>query len=325
MTVGGHFLVSLDFELHWGLRDHTPVDVYRRHLLGVRTAIPRLLERFAEREIRATWAIVGMLMARDKDELQEVAPAVRPHYADLQLDPYRALDEIGRSEEDDPYHYAPSLVAAIAATPGQEIATHTFSHYYALEAGESVDAFVADLGAAREIHRRRGLPPPRSIVFPRNQYSDAHLRVLPGCGITAFRGHAGGRFHRPRPGAGETLPRRAARLADAYLPLVRDAHAARRAPSLDLVDLPASRFLRPWSKQTAPLEPLRLARITRAMTSAARAGSDFHLWWHPHNFGADLTENLGVLSRILDHFHELSGRYGMTSAHMADRAAALGA
>ena len=59
------------------------------------------------------------------------------------------------------------------------------------------------------------------------------------------------------------------------------------------------------------------------MSAAARSGGDYHLWWHPHNFGADLQENIAFLSRILDRFGTLSHRYGMTSAHMADRALAV--
>jgi Polysaccharide deacetylase len=320
----GHFVISLDFELHWGLRDHTTVEEYRPNLLGVWTAIPKLLELFEARKIRATWAVVGLLMAKDKDELLGSLPSVRPQYRDSALDPYRALDRIGRSEEDDPFHYAPSLVAEIARTPGQEIGTHTFSHLYALEDGVELDAFVADLNAANAMMIRRGLPTATSLVFPRNQYGADHVRALPGCGITAFRGHAFGRFQEPRPGSGEHLGRKFARLVDAYVPLARDAQHARRPPGLSLVDLPASRFLRPWSAARAGLDPLRLRRITQSMTTAARAGADFHLWWHPHNFGKDLTLNLDFLNRVLDHFHTLRSQYGIRSAHMADRAASLG-
>jgi len=67
----------------------------------------------------------------------------------------------------------------------------------------------------------------------------------------------------------------------------------------------------------APLERLRLWRITSAMETAARRRRLFHLWWHPHNFGVDLKENLAFLRKILDHFRILQDRYGMRSMTMA--------
>jgi hypothetical protein len=83
-----------------------------------------------------------------------------------------------------------------------------------------------------------------------------------------------------------------------------------------MVDIPASRFLRPV-RRNAALERLRLWRITTAMETAARHRTLFHLWWHPHNFGVDLQENLAFLRDILDHFRTLQDRYGMRSMTMA--------
>jgi peptidoglycan/xylan/chitin deacetylase (PgdA/CDA1 family) len=318
----GHLVVSLDLELHWGIRDHTPLHApgVRDRLLGVRQAVPAVLRLFRERGIRATWAAVGALFARDRDELEAHLPRVRPRYRDASLDPYTELPRLGRSEEDDPFHYAPSLIDQIAATPGQELGTHTFAHTYGLEPGASLDAFVSDLQAARAIMGRRGLVP-RSIVFPRNQYGPDHVRVLPGLGIVAFRGGGRGSMYQPRPGSAETRLRRGARLLDSYLPLVRDTVRPRRWPDAPVVDVPASRFLRPHDR--GALDALRLARIERSMTAAARTGADFHLWWHPHNMGVDREANLSLLARVLDRFAALSDAYGLTSATMADRADAV--
>src|SRR5262245_13071649 len=58
----GALVISLDFELHWGVRDKRPVDgSYRENLLGAREAIPRMLDLFEEFGIAATWATVGFL------------------------------------------------------------------------------------------------------------------------------------------------------------------------------------------------------------------------------------------------------------------------
>src|SRR5262249_22378807 len=94
------------------------------------------------------------------------------------------------------------------------------------------------------------------------------------------------------------------------------------APTLveGLIDVTASRFLRP-STATGPLEWLRLTRITTAMEQAARRGTVFHLWWHPHNFGVGLDANIAFLSALLDYFRTLQHRYGMRSLTMTEVAA----
>ena len=86
------------------------------------------------------------------------------------------------------------------------------------------------------------------------------------------------------------------------------------------MDVPASRYLRPWAPALRALEPLRLRRITAEMTHAARHGRVFHLWWHPHDFGAHTAENLAVLRRILSCFATLRERWGMESLTMAEAA-----
>ncbi len=40
------FVISLDFEQHWGVYDHSTVNAYRRKLDGGRRAIPQILQRF---------------------------------------------------------------------------------------------------------------------------------------------------------------------------------------------------------------------------------------------------------------------------------------
>src|SRR3546814_13796157 len=76
----------------------------------------------------------------------------------------------------------------------------------------------------------------------------------------------------------------------------------------------SSRFLRPYKPGLKSLEEMRLSRICRAMRQAAISGSVFHLWWHPHNFGADIAENMAFLRRILESYRQLADEYGMTSA-----------
>ncbi|MEM6905501.1 MAG: polysaccharide deacetylase, partial [Pseudomonadota bacterium] len=133
--MSGALVISLDFELMWGVRDGHTIESYGAHIRGVRDALPAMLALFAERGIRATWATVGLLFCRDRDELLAACPPeeLRPRYRDPRLSTYAYFDQMGQSAADDPYSFAPDLVERIAETPGQEIGTHTFSHFYAQE------------------------------------------------------------------------------------------------------------------------------------------------------------------------------------------------
>jgi hypothetical protein len=310
----GVFVISLDFELMWGVRDKRTIADYGAHILGVRQAVPAMLDLFAERAIACTWATVGLLFFAEKDEVLGALPERLPAYRDVRLSPYADVQAMGADERSDPYHYGLSLLTRITQCPRQEIGTHTFSHFYCLEEGGDVAAFRADLEAARAAAERRGIRL-CSIALPRNQLSVGHLEVCRELGLRAFRGNERIWFHRPRPEAQQRLLARGFRLMDTYLPIA-GAHDHEPIVVQGMVDVPASRFLRPAHRPDL-LWPLRLRRITAAMETAARRGTVYHLWWHPHNFGVNLEANLGFLRAILDHFRTLEERYGMRSMSMA--------
>jgi len=326
VTTGGGLVISLDFELHWGVRDVWSVDGYRENLLGARAAVPALLALFREFGIHATWATVGLLFFESRDEMLASLPARRPAYATSRLSPYGAMGEVGANEREDPFHFAPSLIRRIADTPGQEIGTHTFSHYYCLEPGQSVDDFRADLESAFRVTRAKIGRTPESIVFPRNQVTEAHLDVCRDAGLIAYRGNPDHWAYRAERRATAQSPlRRAVRLADAYAALtgmnVRRAGVASALP----VDVPASQYLRPYFPALRRFDFLRFLRIARALEHAAATGAIFHLWWHPHDFGDHLAANLAFLRRILARFARLRERHGMESLTMAEAARRLGA
>jgi peptidoglycan/xylan/chitin deacetylase (PgdA/CDA1 family) len=312
-------VISLDFELHWGVRDHMSVSDYRENLLGERVAVGALLDLFARRGIHATWATVGFLFCATKRELEQSIPERVPRYEDEALSPYAALGRIGEDETSDPFHYAPSLVARIAGAAGQELGTHTFSHYYCLERGQTADDFDADLEAAQRIGARFG-DVTRSLVFPRNQYNAAYRDVMSRRGVRAYRSNGTSWAYAPSP-AREPLAKRAVRLADAYAPIAGwRTHPWPVADGTRLADIPASAFLRPYRPELRHLDRLRLLRLSTSLTHAARRGRIFHLWWHPHNFGTHLAENMRLLEHLLDHFDALRRAHGMESMTMGEAA-----
>jgi hypothetical protein len=314
----GGFVISLDFELMWGVRDKRTVASYGANILGVRQAVPRLLELFARNRLACTWATVGMLFFDNRDALIAALPEERPAYDDPRLSPYGDIARIGASESADPHHYALSMIRRIAEAPSQEIATHTFSHFYCLEPGQTLSAFRADLAAAFRAAEAEGLRL-QSIVFPRNQFNADYLECCHAAGLIAWRGNERGRMYRAEAQSSEGLAKRGARLADAYLNLsgTNGSHPVARG---GMADVPSSRFLRPWSARLAALEPLRLRRILGAMHHAARRGEVFHLWFHPHNFGTNQDVNFTVMERIAAEAVLLRHHYGWPSLTMAEAA-----
>lgn len=344
------FIISLDFELHWGVFDHVSLDARgRAYFDRTRELIPPTLELFRQHGIRATWATVGLLFARDKQQVLEQQPAERPHYQNTAFDPYPIVAGMGRDESDDPYHYAPRLIEKILATPGQELGSHTFSHYYCLEPGQTAAAFRADLSAAQALARQNFGLTLRSLVFPRNQYTSAYLQVLEETGFQTYRTNPDVWFWRAQATREESLAKKAVRLLDHYVPLSprppvspSPSPPISRSPGLPVSpspsppvspsphppvsqfprpQTPASRFFRPYLPKLDAYggQALKLRRILNEMTRAARTGADYHLWWHPHNLATHPAKNMAALASILQHYRQLHRRYGMESMAMGER------
>ena len=316
--MSGSFVISLDFELMWGVRDHRTTRDYGDAVLGGRKAIPQMLSRFREANIRATWATVGLLFARSRSEMLEYSPEIRPSYAKTSLSPYPDLENglVGENEQEDPLHFGASLINMIAETPGQEMATHTYSHYYCMEEGAEEASFIADMESAIRIATAYDHTL-ESIVFPRNQTTDQYVNLGQKLGITTFRGDANGSLYRPRSGQDTTILFRMARLMDSGLPIAPKQVVE---PIFDgsSWNVPASRFLRPWSSTWSFLHDLHIRRIEAEMELAAQQGKCYHLWWHPHNFGRNTAQNLAQLDRILTCFKRCRDDYGMVSRNMRD-------
>jgi peptidoglycan/xylan/chitin deacetylase (PgdA/CDA1 family) len=314
----GALVISLDFELHWGVRDRILLDdAERAMLLQARDGIPRILDLFEEYSVHATWAVVGLLFARSSQEAEAFRPHKEPHYRDARLNPYR--EKIGKGEDDDPFHFAPSLIDRIAKRRGQEIASHSFSHYYCLEPGQTEEEFEADLKSAIAIAANAGYTL-RSYVFPRNQVNPPYLAALRRSGILAYRGNEPIEVRKAGSFAEQRRPhKRIARLLDTYADIYGPLTVARTTSS-ELLSVPASRYFRAYRPAFGLLEPCLLQRISNAMRYAAEHAEVFHLWWHPEDFAAHFDRNLRVLHSVLDQFVEFRKRYGMVSMSMADLA-----
>jgi peptidoglycan/xylan/chitin deacetylase (PgdA/CDA1 family) len=316
----GAFVISLDLELAWGVRDIYNIhDPYMVRVIHERRVVPQILELFEKYHIGATWAVVGIMFARSRRELEDFSPSLRPQYKNHRLDPYR--QSIGEGEEDDPLHFGYSLIRKIQLARRQEVATHTFSHYYCLEEGQNRDTFAADLDSALALAGKYGIQI-SSIVFPRNQRNPHYDKVLLDRGIICFRGTENHPAYLAGSRGDSRLPyKRLYRLIDSHIPL-SGFHLTSWGDLMEgsgLYNIPASRYLRP-AESFGFAAGLRLKRIKQAMEKAARDKKIFHLWTHPQDFGGAPEENLRYLETILQHFKRLEEEYGMVSLSMRETA-----
>ena len=309
----GIFTISLDFELFWGVRDHRTLDTYGENIRNVHHVVPRLLALFEKYDVHCTWATVGFLFCSDKNEVLACLPADRPNYHKKEYDPYPYLEQ---NELEKKYHFAPALIEQIKKTPGQEIGTHTFSHFYTLERNTTVGQFRSDLKAAIAIAKRKGMEI-KSIVFPRNQYSDEHIKACLQEGIIIFRGNELSGAYKPVSREDENIFRKGIRFADAYVNIT--GHHCHPVPLKgDIINIPASRFLRPYKPKLKMFDELKLKRIKQGVKFAATHGLIYQLWWHPHNFGKYMDENFNFLEKALQCYDQLKREQKMESLNLLE-------
>ena len=316
--MAGKMIISLDFELFWGLLEEMKLEDYQDHVLGGKAAIPRLLDLFVKYDIHATWAAVGFLFAENFEELQTYFPEAKPTYDKDGVSPYDYFKNIGEDEASAPCFYAPGLIRLVSRTPGQEIGSHTFSHYYCREKGQTVEQFAADLAAARKIAADKGYDV-TSLILPRNQCEPEYTQVFREQGFTAYRDEEDDWIH-DRIKFFPLL--RLMRLLDVYLPLTgQGVWPARK--EYGVWNFVGSGMFKPIRPALRFLEGLKMRRIKKRMLVAAKKGLVFHLWWHPHNIGVMTDRYLEQLEEIFRYYQELKERYGMESLNMREAAARM--
>ncbi len=314
----GIFCISLDFELHWGCFETNRLQTAaeQTYFVNTRATIPKMLQIFQEYHLHVTWATVGMLFLRNELEWHQQLPSLLPSYTNNAVNAYHWIQKNGFVQQDGRFHFAPNIIQQIQATPHQEIGTHTYSHYYCLEDGQTANQFAADLQKAIDIGKAAGVSI-RSLVFPRNQINPHYLPICKQLGITAVRSNPQQWFWKANNKA--PLIQKIARTADAYLPIGNQlvTIAALRQQTYPL-QLPASRLYRPWQPQQSISNYLKMQRILTEMTHAAEQGKYYHLWWHPHNFGKHPQACLNELKQIAIHYSMLKEKYGFQSLNMSE-------
>ena len=312
--MNGFFVISLDFELLYGMEDKDYWESYKTNVLNGRSAIKKILDLFDKHHIHASWAIVGMMMNEAHSEFVNNLPLNKPIYNNTKAI-YDYLNRIGKDEEDDPYHFGNKLIDMITKIDGQEIASHTYSHYYCNDANNNEVAFLEDTKLFNKLLLEKHNLKPKSIVFPKNETNDECLKILKENGYIAYRGNSNDFLYK---NSKENFFLKLFRFIDAYTGLFGKKCFKLEKDSFGLVNVKSSMFFRPFQKKLPFLERFKINTIKRQMTISAKKGKVFHLWWHPHNFGLNTNENLKELEEILNHYDYLNNKYGYLSVSIND-------
>lgn len=317
----GSFVVSLDFEMMWGMVDCESKDGYgQTNVKQVPEVVERMLKLFSKYDVHATFGTVGMMMYNGTAELLADMPSIKPTYTNSLMSPYENnyIANIQRDEEK--LFFCKDLIGRIAQTPNMEIGSHTYCHFYCWEKGQTVEQFDADIAKAKEVASKMGIDI-RSVIFPRNNVTDKHLEVLARYGIESYRGNAIKFFDEPKNKIHEMMIRMC-RLIDTYINISGNNatdYEEMKEPS-GLINVRGSRMLRPYYPRLAFLEGAHISRIKHEIIKAAKNRQMYHLWWHPHNMGADMEKNFKMLEDILKCYKECSDKYQMKSYTMSEMA-----
>ena len=311
----GALVISLDFELFWGVADFAQKEEWAPVIHRVHEVVPRLLSLFEEYGVHATWATVGAITCKDNQDFMNLLPIPTA----LQTEKLIEKLQLNIEENDtatDKMLFAPELVEMIHNFEGQEIGTHTFSHYYCDDESSNPSQFYRELMTAQEIAKAHGYPF-SSAVFPRNQVSDDYVAEIKKTAILCYRGVESGWIAKANGKLGPigTL----LWYLDNYIPLQRPCSYSAEDVNHQLpVNIRNSRFFKPFRPKYKLLEGLKIKKYCYEMEFAARHGEIYHIYWHPHNFAENTEINFQQMRTLLSHYSQMRDKYGMRSFNMSE-------
>ncbi len=310
----GKLIISLDFELLWGVFDKVDFKEKGRYFNNTRNIIPEILILFEKYSIHCTWATVGMIFNKNWEDWKKNIPDFLPNYEKQILCAYTFADNNKNKKILNEMCFAPDLISKIGAVPFQEIGSHTYSHYYCLENGQTAKSFKSDLEKNILMGKKYGFNI-TSLVLPRNQFNPNYVNICYELGITSIRTNPTNWYWDDT--SKDSILKKIFRTGDAYFgkldKIYVDDEILDEVPYLQK----SSRLFRPHTSNRL-LNNLKLNRIRKEMEIAAKENKIYHLWWHPHNFGNNPKENLRDLETLLKYYRELNLKYNFSSLNMKE-------
>lgn len=311
----GKFVISLDLELFWGVLDKFTVEEYGDNVLNVSYVVEEILKLFTKYDIHATWGVVGCILF-EKSEFLEKNILKKVNYINSKLSAYNYLELIKNSEES--LFFNKEVVNKIRKNKNQEIGTHTFSHYFVSEPGQTFEDFEEEIKETIKVNEKNDIIL-KSIIFPKNQNNEEYNGILKKYGIKYYRGNEKNFLYRRGKIEKESFFIRGIRLLDSYINIGGNyTYNINEIFDEGLYNVRASRFLRPYCSKIPFFNNLKINRIKKQMRYAAENKEIFHLWWHPHNFGKNIEKNMKNLEIILQYYEHLKNEKNFESVNMAE-------
>lgn len=317
----GKFIISLDFELIWGLAgwSNDKIDSYYNNFSNAIIALEKIVELFHKYDIKCTIAFVGAMNYNSLDELMiELKKYRKPSY---RKPSFYSFDSLLPYITQRKYHvsnyFCKDIIEELAKNSKVELASHTFSHYYCLEDGQTIENFEQDIFFAIKSANRSNITI-KSIIFPRNQVSKECIDICQRYGITHFRGTLNNYLYQANKTESRYSIKGALRFLDTYFNLSGYNTYYVDFQADGIRNVPASRFLRPYSHRFSFLEYLKIRRIKKSMEYAAKNSEIYHLWWHPHNFGINMNRNMDNLELICKYYKYLNRKYDFISTFISE-------
>ena len=313
--MSGHFVISLDYELLWGLAgwDDEHLEAYEINVDNANDALLQIVEMLEKYGMKLTVAYVGTMNNSSVSEVMDEKNGFNAEYNSSIFSAFNSSVPYAKKANKPSLLFAKDIIGQLKDQSHVELASHTYSHYYCLEDGQTKEMFEKDVELACLNAEKIGLKL-RSIILPRNQIQPDYMMVCKNKGITHYRGTLCNWLYRTEKTKSRFSMKGALRFLDTYINISgSNTYPMSEYKDDVLVNVPGSRFLRPFSAKLSFLEQLKIKRIKNSMTNAAKHGLVYHLWWHPHNFGTNTAENLGNLKSICEHYLFLKNKYGYNS------------
>lgn len=275
-------MITLDFELGWGAIENGLWE-YRENsgvYDNLRSVMPQLLDLLVELEIPVTWATVGGMVDKTVYKNLDHLPMPIREVTKNTLKKARASSFDGRD-----------LVELVERTPGQRIASHSYSHVRFSYPGVTSSFIESEMENCSRLWKEQGNIMD-TFVFPQNH--EGYFDVLHRHGIHKVRG--------------AEISRQRNILKKVWTNALKPPPLSSDSIHNGLKVSTGSIFFKTPPKQWYRLGLLEL-QIRRGLQLAINRHGMFHIYLHPFN----LAESKDLLSSFIDLLKYLSKKrdYGL--------------
>lgn len=303
--------ISLDFELLWGAYGLRTSKKFKKNVLTGKKAIPSIIQILNKYNVESTWACVGALALDNKNKLVTEFEYIDPKYPDLKSFK-NYFKDVGNSEEDDPLHFGKQVIEEHLLSDKIELASHSFTHLRYLDQENREDVFDKDTYVSKKVLESIQKKQIETNIFPKNQYSLQALKLLKDRQFLSYRPSTF--FSGKRSTAGtkeESFSFKIKRILKETIPNSNQGEYTFQ-PHAQYV----TRFLRPFKSKMLSYYQLNI--IKSELHFCALNQIDYHLWWHPHNFGINPKLSILQLETLLQYFDSLRDKFNFPARFLRD-------